>query len=399
MKRDPDFQPLLKAVQARFGRAISASSECSELSIHIYTCIHLSISDQTLRRFFGFISDGVIPSKNSVSILLQYCGYTSISELLNDKVVAGIPMPESGGTRLIKEFYNIKLSPGVDFNYQKACGNIARQLLQEPALLNSLSGFLSRSKVAQIYFFERHPYIDGLCNGYEKLIRLYAQEKKTPKAQLFSACLLHLGSVLSDNQAEATKHIQRIRQITFDNSLHPFIQARRIMAFLTQAWIEDNKQELINWTDISFNEEAKQPRNPSGQAYFPFFQFILADAFNLIGDYKSALEMIKIAFKDYKREDDAIIEDGYFECLDLVKAIALYHTGHHTEAVELLRNIENSGFIFIMHDYCLIQRKLLELEACSPESSLKRPTILKDLKRLILKSGFTIFNRKLQEVM
>jgi len=399
MKRDTDFRPLLKAVEARFGRVISASSECSELSGHIYTCIHLSISDQTLRRFFGFISDGVIPSKNSVSILLQYCGYASMDELFNDKVVDENRISESSGTRLIKEFYNIKLSPGVDFNYQKACGNIARQLLQEPALLISLSGFLSRSKVAQIFFFERHPYIDGLCNGYEKLLRLYAQEKKTPKAQLFSTCLLHLGSVLSDNQAEATKHIHLISQIKYDNALHPFIQARRIMAFLTQAWLEDNKHELVKWTNIAFTEEAKQPRNPSGQAYFPFFQFILADAFNLVGDYESALEMIKIAFKDYKREEEVIIEDGYFECLDLIKAIALYHTGHHTEAVDLLSNIENSGFIFIMHDYCLIQRKLLELETCSPDSILKRPTIIKDLDRLILKSGFKIFKRKLQEVL
>jgi hypothetical protein len=391
-----EYQPLLNAVQSRFGRKISASYECSELSRHIYTCIHITISDQTLRRIFGFIKDGVKPSKSSISVLLQYCGYTSMDELLKESGLGDTSVPDTGGIRLIKEFYDIKLSPVVDFNYQKACGNIARQLLQEPVLLNKLSGFLSRNKVAQIFFFERHPYIDGLCKGYEKLLRLYAQEKVTPKAQLFSTCLLHFGCVLAENNVEAQKHIHRISQIKYDNSMHPFIKARRIMAFLTQAWLDGNHEEIVKWTDIAFIEEEKQPGKPSEQAYFPFFQFILADAFNLIGDYESALEMITIASRDYKKKESVNIEDGYFECLDLIKAIALYHTGHHTEAIDLLRNIENSNFIFIMHDYCLIQRKILELEICSSESILKRPRLQKELDSLISKTGFKIFRRKLK---
>ena len=395
MKKKWDIEPLLMEVCARFGRKITAASECEELSKHIFSSIHIQISAQTLRRIFGFINDNVISSTNTVSTLLLYCGYASMEELLSHTSSQSNSILDKDKIRFFKEFYNIELSSGVDFNYQKACGNIARQLLQEPDLLNGMTGFLSRSTVAQIFFFERHPYIDGLCNGYSKMIRLYAQEKKTPKAQLFSTCLLHLGSILADDKVEAAIHLNRIKQIPLVDPLHPFIQARRIMAFLTQAWLDKNGEELNRWTDIAFMEERKQARYPSKEAYFPFFQFILADAFNLIGDHESAKEMIQIAEKDYKRYSDAVIENGYFDCLDLVKAIAFYHTGDHRGGKHILNQIENSGFIFIVHDYFLIQRKLLEVESCSEESILKRPRIIYDISQLIKKTGFNIFKRKL----
>lgn len=384
---------LLKEIQSRFGRDITFPSECEELSIHIHKSIHVQISAQTLRRLFGFINGDTEPSTTTISFLVLYCGFNTLNELLNHTETVSSSKPDLDKIRFIKEFYNIELTAGVDFNYQKACGNIARQLQQDPNLLYSLAGFLSSSKVAQIFFFERHPYIDGLCTGYSQLLKLYAQEKKTPEAQLFAACLLHFGSILAENKTEASICIQQINQISINASIHPFVQARKIMANLMQAWLVGSGEEIEFWTEIAFSEERKQARGIFKEAYFPFFQFILADAFNFIGKYEEAFEMVCIAEQDYNRFPNSPIESGYYECLSLIKAIALYHTGDIKGYKNELQIFTNSEFIDMSRQYFLIQRKILDLIATNDKSSQKKNKIREEVSNLINKTGFSIFFR------
>jgi hypothetical protein len=54
--------------------------------------------------------------------------------------------------------------------------------------------FLNKNPVSQIYFFERYPFISGLCNGYLVHLKKYLQEKKTTEAKLFANCLFFLGA-------------------------------------------------------------------------------------------------------------------------------------------------------------------------------------------------------------
>jgi len=382
---------LLKEIQSRFGRDITFASECEELSHHIYKCIHVQISAQTLRRLFGFIKDGTDPSATTISYLLRYCGFDSMQEMLKHSEVHNNSRPGLDKIRFIKEFYTIELSEGADYNYQKACGNIARQLLQDPLLLNSLSGFLSSNPVAQVFFFERHPYIDGLCTGYAKFLMLYLQEKKSPEAQLFANCFLHLGCFLSQNNLEAYKYIGKINQIKINNSIHPFVQARKIMANLTHACLVRNGEEIENWTESAFKEERNQLRGQSKEAYFPFFQFILADAFNLIGKFDKALEMVQIAERDYIRQPNSPIETGYYESLSLIKAIALYHTGKKNNCKSLLNKLNKEDIIFSSKKYFLLQRLNLEFQLAQAQSTDKKRKIAERINTLVQETGFTYF--------
>lgn len=385
---------LRKEIQTRFGRNLVFASDCNELSHHIYKSIRVQISAQTLRRLFGFIEDGTEPSDSTISYLLQYCGFNTMNELLKHTENLGNTKLDEDNVRLIKEFYNIELSAGTDFNYQNACGNIAKQLLQDPNLLNSLAGFLSSNQVAQIFFFERHPYIDGLCNGYSQLLKLYAQEKKTLEAQLFAVSLLHLGSILAINKNEASIYIKLINQISIGNSIHPFVQARKIMANLTHAWLLGNEEEIAIWTEIAFTEERKQKRGMFKEAYFPFFQFIVADAFNFIGKYDETLRMIQIAEQDYIRLPDSPIESGYYECLSLIKAIALFNTGRKNECKSLLSEVNNEELIFSSKKYFTLQLLNLEHQMAKPQSAAKRQKIVTHINTLVKETGFKVFDLK-----
>lgn len=391
MKSTLSVKPvLLKAIQSRFGRNLSSAAECEELSNHIYKNIKVQISAQTLRRFFGFIQDNTEPSSITISYLVRYCGFSSLDELLANAARIENTEVNEEMVYFIKEFYNIELTAGLDFNYQKACGNIARQLVQFPSLLNSLEGFLSSNKVAQIFFFERHPYIDGLGDGYSKLIRLYAQEKRTPEAQLFAYCLLHFGSILTQKYVEASLYIQQINQISVDASIHPFVQARKIMANLLDASVKKDSRQLDEWTEIALKEEKKQKRYPDTENYFPFFQFILADAFNLVGKHDEAMQMIVLAQTDYIRHAGPI-EDGYYTALSLIHAIALFHSGNRQLCKNILKQISEQELLFTSNKYYQIQKYLLELKLANPKSKIKIQSLNRAVNQLIQETGFTFF--------
>ncbi len=331
-----DIKVLKEEVQKRFGKDVISSYECIQLSEHIYKVTENNISAQTLRRFLGFIKDGTQPSTYTVSVLMSYCNIDSIEELRQkvstDETTQNLPDVVS----VIKDFYNISLTPESDYNFQKSCGNVAKQILSSSLLLNDLSGFLSKNPVAQIFFFERHPYIDGLAGGFTKYIKAYIADKNTTEARLFGNCLIYLGLFLSKKQAEAAEILAEINVIGIHQSIHPFVQARVIMANLLEAKAQNDSDKLNYWTEIAFQEEKKQKRYPAKEAYFPFFQFILADAFNLVGKYDEVLEMIDIASTDYKKLDNSPIEDGYYTALILIHAIALFHKGNISASKELL---------------------------------------------------------------
>ena len=381
---------LKNKIELRYGKTITYSAECDKLASHIYHAIGVKISAQTLRRVLGFINDGAMPSKSTLQVICSYCNVDHVEELFAAKKpkLSAIDLEQ---INFIKSFYAIDLSSGYDFNYQKACGNIARKIINQPNYLEALSGFLTSNAIAQIFFFERFPYIDGITGDYKKHFKRYVQSKKDQEAQLFGNCILFLGAYLSQNKIELTDYLTRINSIAVHQEMHPFPQARKIMSNILYHHRYRDKTELGKWKEIAFEEEKKQLRGNTPSAHFPFFQFTMADAFNLIGDYESALKMIHLADLDYKRYDNGVVELGYFECFDLVRAITYYHIGRKEDATRILNRIESAKFIFICHDYFLIQQKILELNRCKSTATKKYQKIETEISGLINKTGFTTF--------
>ena len=110
----------------------------------------------------NFIDDGVKISNTSLNYLSIYCGYENykdFTELYNsDNVIV-----DSKDINFIKLFFSINpKNSETDENYHNASKNIAKLLYTNNELLNSTSTFLSKNKAAQIFFFERFPFIDTI---------------------------------------------------------------------------------------------------------------------------------------------------------------------------------------------------------------------------------------------
>ena len=167
------------------------------------------------------------------------------------------------------------------------------------------------------------------------------------------------------------------------------------MSNILEHYLNNNSIELEKWIKESLNESAKVYKLKKEYSIFPFFQIIIADVLNLINRPNEAAEIIKIAELDYKRIPNSSLDTGYFEVFDLIKAINLFQLGKINDAKRILKRTKSTDVIFIMHDYFLIQRLMIELQLIQSKKSLKYVAKCNELKKVIRKTNFTFFENKL----
>jgi len=391
-----NYIDLVECVQKTLGSRILYSKDCILLSDDIYYKIQVRISAQTLRRFMNFIVDGVKISNTSLNYLSVYCGYENYQDFL-ELYIRNNNNVDSKEIKFIKLFFSINpKSSETDENYHNASKNIAKLLFSNEDLLNSTSTFLSKNKAAQIFFFERFPFIDAISSGYSMHLTKYIKEKKNFEAQLFGNSLLYLGLALSNN-SQSSLFLNKINAIPDNLIFHPFPLARKYASNILDNYLTNNSVELEKWILLSINE-ASNDRWKKEFIYFPFFQFILADIFNLIERPIESEIMLQICELDYKRLPGFSLDEGYIEALDLIKAINLFQLGKLNDAKRILKRNKSKDIVFIMHDYFLIQRLLVEINFIQSKESTKYKKMYAEIIHLINKTKFYFFNNKLNNL-
>ena len=388
---------LIDCIQERFGREIKFSYECEELSSHIFQCIHIRVSAQTLRRLFGFIKDDVKTSNRMLEYLSNYCGFENLNSLLNSYKQNTDKQNLDPIIETIKQFYDIELADTNDLNYQRACGNIAKLIVSNEKLFEKLSSYLANNKVSQIYFFERYPFVAKLNDKYLVHLKRYMQSKKTNEAQLFGNCLFFLSYYLRQKNNELPKYLNKINSIKITDDIHYFPRARKMMSNILYAYLKNDKALLKEFINKSFTEERELSKHKNNSVYFPFYHYIMIDCFILIRDFESAMRVFKIAELDFKGYNDGTIEHGYYEHFDLMKAITYYHLGDEKSAKRILNRIDSSVVKFTFQDYHNLNRKILEYNMSGKDAIRKRNVLKKEIESLIKQTGYTIFNKFIKD--
>src|SRR5688572_19204378 len=79
-----DLLPTLRAeIESSFGRKVVSSRDCLQMVDDIYQKTGYTINVNTLRRFFGLVKTVYKASPSTLTILLKYCGFSSLDELEN----------------------------------------------------------------------------------------------------------------------------------------------------------------------------------------------------------------------------------------------------------------------------------------------------------------------------
>ncbi len=376
-------------VEKRYGHPIVFSSDCERLSEHIFETTGARISAQTLRRVFGFLSGSTQPAPHTLNILANYCGLNSPEEF-NQTPAIQMELPQDKAmvqAEIIRHFYTIEHLPEMDYNYQNACGNIAEIICHNHPLLVELGSFLSQNPVAQIYFFERFPYIDGLAGPYTAFLKNYMQHKEGFEAQLFGNCMLFLGAFLSQNKKEQEAYYSKIVALPDYINYHPFPTGRRRAITIMQSEGEAQKKQIKK----AFEEELIMRKEKEVFRATPYYPFIMVEGLNLIKEYEAANEMIKIADEFYSPIINQFVEPGYHECFKMSRAITYFHTGKQDQAKSLMQSINPRDFAFTSRKYYSIMHTIIERELCTDGAKRKKELLLSRFRELIQQTKFTYF--------
>ena len=73
---------IVHEVVRTFGRQIVSSRDCIQLSEDIFEKTRDQVSPNTLRRIFGLVKADYPPSYGTCQILMRYCGFTTVEELV-----------------------------------------------------------------------------------------------------------------------------------------------------------------------------------------------------------------------------------------------------------------------------------------------------------------------------
>ena len=338
-----DVEDLKTRVQEVFGLPIKVGNQCRDLYQAIFEQTGEVVSFNTLRRLFGYMGTDSKTSIKTLNILAKYCGYKhfdDFTQLHNTSITAF--------DNYLLNIYKIDLRTPEDLNYHLACKNIAELLYQDLNLLDKHLVFLSASKVAQVFLFEKFPFIDYLNNPiYKRAIKAYAIAKNTEDGFIFSGCLLFLGSVLKSGKVNRLPPKITLKNI---DSRHPFLQARILGSFII-AQKGENKLLL----DKAFELGKRQMELLEANNRFPFFNYMMADYLILCKRYEDAFNLITIA--NYQRNTDLgkMKEKGYYETFDLLYCACLQGMGRSDLAKEAFANIDLSTFHFVFKSYFKIR--------------------------------------------
>ncbi len=316
---------LKEIIQNKFGQRITHSKICVSLAESIYNETGKIISSNTLRRFFGFIATSFLPSINSLNILSEYAGYENWSHFIQSASGEYEILSPGKEAEIYFSFYRIDIKQEADMNYHNACRTIALRILQNQLLLKQMVKKLADIDTARIYFYERFPYIDGLCNttyisGVKNYIRTATQD-----AAIFGNALLFLSEVLQLNEKKITAYYHIVESLQTNEHSHPFVIARQSGTILLYKHL--TKQDT---TDIL----ARIKKEAAGFStikkikfwHYPYYQHMACDYLNLAGFYKESTEVLKTIPSEKNYE----VEKGYEEALSIISNIA--KSGHNPES-------------------------------------------------------------------
>ena len=382
---------LRQNVSSTFGKQISRSFECEVLSIQVKAATGEYLSPQSLRRFFGFLDSGFNPAINSLNILSRYCGYFDWDDFASrSRRQAYVPLTSKEEMALYLDFYKLQLQDEQDINFHNACRIINTRILNNPALLEGLAKPLAQNPVAQVYFYERFPFIDGLCCGYERSIKLYLQHSKSEEAQVFGICLLVLGAFLSRDNKLLHLVFAKLRRYSLQDKWHPFIIGRFIGSHLLFYHAMGQEEAKMGWLHQA-KDYGDRFASVSHIRYwkFPYYQFMVCDYLNLVREYPLSYKLL-FPFKSIKH-GELKVEEGYYDALQIIAYVSSSGITKTDQASKALQEADFHKLGVTFKNYFAIQYSIVCLQSTPLNRIKKRKELLQRADQLIRQTGFIYF--------
>jgi hypothetical protein len=379
------LQTLKQEIQEHFGRPVATSRDCNLLSEELFHKTSFKVNPNTLRRFFGLVKADYPPSSATLSILSKYCGFESLGELVHHNGNGqsrgdGLHSSEAILRYFVGFFKDTQVQEPMDKTFLALVKQTILFLQQHPELASKFQKAIAKTPNGQRYYFELYAHIDQLNAYYGEGLLYYLKEKKTPDAQIRGHALLLQRGWLTNDAAAVRRHMGKIGDHHLCDTAHPVICARYFASKIYHAHMEGLPATAIL-------AEALVQHNriiPSDGYYhnFPTFEYIFSLALTLTQHFSEALYYLEQGEAKYKTKHN-YVDDGLYETMRLLKAIALAKTGQKAKAKEVFEALKPSKFYFLTKKtntifYLLLSGYLAKLNPKSEEQ----------LQKLVKETGF-----------
>jgi hypothetical protein len=339
---------VMQEVEEVFGRRVSSSRDCIQLSEEIYFRTSFRINPNTLRRFFGLVKADYPPSASTLNILAKYCDFESFDDLLATRKNRNKINGGGNGTGILNYLTVLFKSTAVkepnDETFLTLVKHTVQFIQKHPALTDKFQRAIAKTKNGQDFYFEQFVNVDQLNSFYGEGLRYYLNEKKTPEAQIFGHSLLCMRAWLTNDAGDLKKHFDELSKYRPGKSTLPFICGRYFAAHLLFADMNGLDPERI----LIEAHHAHSGIKPGADQYrlFPVFEFVFSLALVLTRHYGEALYYADYALENYP-DTHGYLEQGFLKRLHLVKALALAHSGQKEKAEKIYQQMRPSQFYFL----------------------------------------------------
>jgi hypothetical protein len=340
---------LKQEIQDHFGRPLATSRDCIQLSEELFQKTSYKVNPNTLRRFFGLVKATYPPSSATLSILSKYCGFDSLEELVRHNSNGQAKEQDLHSSDAILRYFigifkDTQVLEPVDKTFLALVKQTILFLQQHPEMASKFQKAIARTVNGQRYYFELYAHIDQLNSYYGDGLMYYLKEKKTTDAQIRGHALLLQRGWLTNDVDAVRKHMEKMGDHHLCETSHPVICARYFASKIFHA-------NIVGLPTSGILAEALVQHTrivPSEGFYhnFPTFEYIFSLALTLTQHFSEALYYLEQAEVKYKSKH-SYVEDGLYETMRLLKAMALARTGNTVAAKELFEKLKPSRFYFL----------------------------------------------------
>jgi hypothetical protein len=337
-------------IEQVFGRRIVSSRDCNQLCEEIFQKTQFQLNPHTLRRFFGLVKANYPASVSTLSILSNYCGYSSLEE------VTAPESPGSADPELIRQqsvlnylaslFTDVPVNDAHNQTFLSLVRHTIGFLSTNPGLIDKFHSIIAKSFNGQKYYFEHYPNIDKLNSFYGDGLRYYLNEKRNSEASVLTHSLYVFRHWLNRDDLLVKKHFAHIGEgesdqiawVTSGRSLAARLYYGEVAGIHPGSTI----LEIYNtWTSLNFS----RAKNPG----FLSFELVVGEALILTGNHEEGLFYInQVAGRNEEPETDneALRQQAY-----VFQAIALLKLEKLAEAEKKYDSIKPYAFHFLSKKY------------------------------------------------
>ena len=381
---------LLVEAERIFGKDIVTTQDAVEFADSIFNSTSELISYNTVRRMYNVVSSkSVIPSKSTLNIIANYCGFVSFSDFSsnfniqnsqiefynecylqfykNQKVDFGLVNKLCSQKQDFYTFDFLKKTIHIAFTYEdldfltnifeldSVFKNKSYLYFHQNYLIQDIGGLLrkfsnlqnhlwshwSHQKNARLLYFELFVDMDHLINHHFLAIEKYNKYSTSQQNLAFAHSLLFFRDFLTNNNSVIREHYQFLCSLDI-KGMHPILRARVLISkLLFSKPTKELIQEIEYWCAFEIENKKTEP---------PFFHIWIMEGLTMVKQFEIVMQISKSIQADSNFVDNRI-NRGLIQRANTYIAFALIKTGQIIAGKKLFSEIYPSEYNLFSYEY------------------------------------------------